>query len=321
MGKLGGEELNYSSDIDLFYLYSSHEGMTTGRPGPSGGYRDSIENHRFFVRMGEVVTKLLNDRTSSGIVFRVDLRLRPEGDSGEIAYSIPSLEVYYQAWGRMVDRLALLTARPVGGERRVGEEFLELMEPFIYRRHLDYDTLEEIGLLKGRIDRHVNEEARGVRDVKLGRGGIREIEFLVQTFQLIHGGKTPAVRERTSLRALDRLMANGFITERDSETLREAYIFLRNVEHRVQLVEERQTQLLPKSDEELAKLAWSMGFVRDGSPDTARFLTTFDSLTDQVAEQFDRLFHREKVPVPEGMPDSDDLLDEQLGKKGCTEAG
>jgi glutamate-ammonia-ligase adenylyltransferase len=320
MGKLGGEELNYSSDIDLFYLYSSHEGMTTGRPAPSGGYRDSLENHRFFVRMGEIVTKLMGERTASGIVFRVDLRLRPEGDSGEIAYSMPSLDVYYQSWGRTVDRLALLKARPVGGERRVGEEFLDHMTPFIYRRHLDYDTLEEIGLLKERIDRHIKEEARGVRDVKLGRGGIREIEFLIQTVQLIHGGRTSSVRERNSLRALDRLMSNGFITERDAETLREAYTFLRNVEHRVQLVEERQTQLLPKSDEELAKLAWSMGFVRDGSPDTARFLTTFDSLTGQVEEQFDRLFYRrERGFVPEELSGSEDLLDEELSREKVEE--
>ncbi|MDT8395399.1 MAG: bifunctional [glutamate--ammonia ligase]-adenylyl-L-tyrosine phosphorylase/[glutamate--ammonia-ligase] adenylyltransferase [bacterium] len=319
MGKLGGEELNYSSDIDLYYLYSSHVGMTTGRPAPSGGYRDAIENHRFFVRMGEIVTKLLNERTSSGIVFRVDLRLRPEGDSGEIAYSIPSLDVYYQSWGRTVDRLALLKARPVGGERRVGEEFLEHMGPFIYRRHLDYDTLEEIGLLKDRIDRHTREDARGVRDVKLGRGGIREIEFIIQTLQLIHGGRTSAVRERNSLRALDRLMENGFITERDAEALREAYTFLRNVEHRIQLVEERQTQLLPRSDEDLVKLVWSMGFVGDGSPDTARFLETFDSLTGQVAEQFNRLFHRESVPVPEGAPEHDDLLDEELSREKAVE--
>lgn len=319
MGKLGGEELNYSSDIDLYYLYSSHEGMTTGRPAPSGGYRDAVENHRFFVRMGEIVTKLLNERTASGIVFRVDLRLRPEGDSGEIAYSIPSLDVYYQSWGRTVDRLALLKARPVGGERRVGEEFLEMMAPFIYRRSLDYDTLEEIGLLKDRIDRHLREEERGVRDVKLGRGGIREIEFLIQTIQLINGGKTASVRERNSLRALDRLMANGFITERDAETLREAYIFLRKVEHRVQLVEERQTQLLPRNGTEMDSLAWSMGFVREGFPDTERFLTTFDSLTGQVEEQFDRLFHRKSTSVPEGMPDTDDLLNEELSRHKAVE--
>ena len=314
MGKLGGGELNYSSDIDLFYLYTSHEGMTTGRPSSSGGYRDAIENHRFFVKMGELVTGLLGDRTADGIVFRVDLRLRPEGESGEIAYSVPSLETYYQSWGRMVDRLALLKARAVGGERRLGEEFLEGISPFVYRRLLDYDTLEEIGLLKERIDRHVREKSRGVRDVKLGRGGIREIEFLIQTLQLINGGKTPSIRGRNSLRSLRRLMQNGFLAERDAEGLRDAYIFLRTVEHRVQLVEERQTQLLPKSTEEMGILAWSMGFIKDGFPDQKGFERALDSNTDRVAEHFDRFFSRHLVSVPVGSDVQDDILDEELDR-------
>ncbi len=315
MGKLGGGELNYSSDIDLFYLYTSHEGMTTGRPSPSGGYRDAIENHRFFVRMGEILTGLLNDRTADGIVFRVDLRLRPEGESGEITYSVPSLETYYQSWGRTVDRLALLKARAIGGERRLGEEFLEVISPFVYRRLLDYDTLGEIRLLKERIDRHVREKSRGVRDVKLGRGGIREIEFLIQTLQLINGGKTPSIRGRNSLISLRRLMQNGFLTERDAEELREAYIFLRTVEHRVQLVEERQTQLLPKSKEDMGKLAWSMGFIRDGLPDREGFERALDSNADRVAEHFDRFFSRHQVPVPEGSDARDDILDEGLDRE------
>ncbi|UCG38903.1 MAG: bifunctional [glutamate--ammonia ligase]-adenylyl-L-tyrosine phosphorylase/[glutamate--ammonia-ligase] adenylyltransferase [bacterium] len=312
MGKLGGEELNYSSDVDLFYLYSSHEGMTTGRPTPSGGYRDAIENHRFFVRLGEALTRLLNERSADGIVFRVDLRLRPEGESGEIAYSLPSLEVYYQSWGRTLDRLAFLKARPVAGDRRVGEEFLDAMSPFIYRRLLDYDTLEEIGLLKDRIDRQVREEARGVRDVKLGRGGIREIEFLIQSLQLIHGGRNPSIRERNSLRALDRLMQNGFLSERDAEALRNAYVFLRKVEHRVQLVEERQTQLLPSREEEMGKLAWSLGYVTGGSADLKRFVRDLDAHNDQVKEQFDRLFARESVPVPAGPHRYEELLSDAL---------
>jgi len=144
MGKLGGSELNYSSDIDLFYLYTSHEGMTTGRPAPSGGYRDALENHRFFVRMGEIVTGLLNDRTDEGIVFRVDLRLRPEGESGEIAYSLPSLETYYESWGRTIDRLALLKARAVAGEKRLGEEFLERISPSVRRQNFSALVLRMI---------------------------------------------------------------------------------------------------------------------------------------------------------------------------------
>ena len=315
MGKLGGGELNYSSDIDLFYLYTTHEGMTTGRPSASGGYRDAIENHRFFVRMGEIVTGLLNDRTADGIVFRVDLRLRPEGESGEIAYSVPSLETYYQSWGRTVDRLALIKARAIGGEKRLGEEFLDHMAPFVYRRLLDYDTLDEIGFLKERIDRHVREKFRAVRDVKLGRGGIREIEFLIQTLQLINGGKTPAIRGRNSLRSLRRLMQNGFLSERDAEELREAYIFLRTVEHRVQLVEERQTQILPKSPEEMGKLAWSMGFIKDGLPDREGFERTLDSNMGKVAEHFDKFFSRRLSPAAAGPETGIDLLDEGLHRE------
>ena len=315
MGKLGGGELNYSSDIDLFYLYTTHEGMTTGRPSPSGGYRDAIENHRFFVRMGELVTSLLNDRTSDGIVFRVDLRLRPEGESGEIAYSVPSLETYYQSWGRTVDRLALLKARAIAGEKRLGEDFLELLSPFVYSRLLDYDTLGEIGHLKERIDRHVREKSRGVRDVKLGRGGIREIEFLIQTLQLINAGKTPSIKGRNSLRSLPRLMKNGFLSERDAGELREAYIFLRTVEHRVQLVEERQTQLLPKSPEELDKLAWSMGYTKGGAPDREGFERALDKVTDKVTYLFDRFFERHVAPVTEGSDEGSDLLDEDLDRQ------
>jgi len=197
----------------------------------------------------------------------------------------------------------------------LGEEFLEVISPFVYRRLLDYDTLGEIGHLKERIDRHVREKFRGVRDVKLGRGGIREIEFLIQTLQLINGGKTPSIRGRNSLRSLKRLMQNGFITERDAEELREAYIFLRTVEHRVQLVEERQTQLLPKSPEDLGKLAWSMGFIKDGFPDREGFERTFDSNTDRVAEHFDRFFSRNQVPVSSVPEARDDLLDEGLERE------
>jgi len=319
LGKLGGEELNYSSDIDLYYMYSSHEGMTTGRPSHGGGYRDAIENHRFFVRLGEIVTRLLGDRTADGIVFRVDLRLRPEGESGEIAYSLPSLEVYYESWGRTVDRLALLKARPVGGDRRIGEDFLTLMAPFIYRSLLDYDTLEEIGLLKERINRHVQEESRGIRDIKLGRGGIREIEFMIQGLQLIHGGRNPAIREKNTIRALERLMQNGFISERDAEELRSAYVFLRNVEHRIQLVEERQTQVLPGKKEDLEKLAWSLGYIHEGAPALPAFESDLDSCRERVVELYGRLFGRQvKAPDP-AVPEPDDLLSDDLPRSEAVE--
>ncbi|MFV1957013.1 MAG: hypothetical protein ACC669_04610, partial [bacterium] len=297
LGKLGGEELNYSSDVDLLYVYSSHEGATTGRPSASGGYRDSIENHRFFVRTGEMVTKLLNDRTEDGFVFRVDLRLRPEGESGEIAYSLASLEVYYQSWGRTTDRLALLKAKPVGGFRRLGEEFIGLMEPFVYRKHLDYSALEEVGALKEKIDIHIGAAGEGINDIKLGRGGIREIEFLVQSLQLINGGRNPVIRGRNTLQSIDRLMRNGYLTERDAESLSSAYIFLRTVEHRVQLVEERQTHTLPADQESLEKLAFAMGYSREGVGDRKTFEHALGKFTGMVQDSFDRLFSRGKVPI------------------------
>lgn len=312
LGKLGGEELNYSSDIDLFYLYSSHAGMTTGRPSPGGGYRDAIENHRFFVRMGEIVTRLLGDRTGDGIVFRVDLRLRPEGESGEIAYSLASLEAYYGSWGRTFDRLALLKGRPVAGDHSLGETFLELMSPFIYRRHMDYRTIEEIAALKDRINLHLGKRPRGARDIKLGRGGIREIEFMVQSFQLIHGGRNPAIREKNTLRALDRLMRNGFLPERDAADLREAYIFLRNVEHRIQLVEERQTQTLPAGREDLERIAWTLGYIRAGMPQKGRFERDLGRFRDKVQTLYDRLFARVDANAGPAGGGLGDLLDESL---------
>ncbi len=301
LGKLGGEELNYSSDVDLLYLYSSHEGTTTGRPSASGGYRDSIDNHRFFVKTGEKVTKLLNDRTEDGFVFRVDLRLRPEGESGEIAYSLSSLEVYYQSWGRTTDRLALLKAKPVGGFRRLSEEFIGLMEPFIYRKHLDYSALEEVGAIKEKIDIHIGADKEGISDIKLGRGGIREIEFLVQSLQLINGGRNPVIRGRNTLQSIDRLMKNGYLTERDAESLSSAYIFLRTVEHRVQLVEERQTHTLPADPESLEKLAFTMGYSRKGVGDKAAFEHALGKFTGMVQDSFDRLFYSGKAPIT-GVP-------------------
>ncbi len=319
LGKLGGEELNYSSDVDLFYLYSSHEGATTGRLSSSGGFRDSIENHMYFVKMGEMVTRLLNERTDDGFVFRVDLRLRPEGEAGEIAYSLPSLEVFYQSWGRTTDRLALLKAKPVGGFRRLGEEFLELIEPFVFRRYLDYSAFEEIGALKEKIDRHIGDGEARTNDIKLGRGGIREIEFLVQSVQLINGGRNPAVRERNTLRAIGRLMRNGYLLERDAESLSSAYEFLRTVEHRVQLVEERQTHTLPSDKASREKIAFSMGYSRGGAGDAKAFEGSLSRYQGMVTEIYDRTFFRGKVHAVGAPEESVRVLREDISYEEAIE--
>lgn len=320
LGKLGGEELNYSSDVDLYYLYSHHQGCTTGRPALHGGFSDAVENHAFFVRLGEMVTRMVGERTDEGIVFRVDMRLRPEGDQGELAYSLPSLQTYYQSWGRLGDRLALLKARPVGGDRRLGEEFLASMAPFIWPRHLDYAALEEIGALKDKIDRHAGEDGSAgsarIRDLKLGRGGIREVEFIVQSLQLVHGGRTPALRERGTLRGLAKLAQNGLLSERDGKLLADAYTFLRLAEHRVQLVEERQTQELPRDPAALARLAHTMGFRRPGGEgDSEGFLAGLARHAEGVHHLFARTFHAGKTAFEGAGGEAPLLLHEGLTRE------
>ncbi len=299
MGKLGGEELNYSSDVDLYYLYSTHHGSTTGRPTLTGGHRDSVENHVFFVKLAEVVTALVGERTTDGIVFRVDMRLRPEGDQGELAWSLPALETYYQSWGRFTDRLALLKARPVGGDRRLGEELLSALAPFIWPRLLDYSALEELGMLKARIEAHAGEGEGLLRNLKLGRGGIREIEFLVQALQLVHGGRNPSLRERGTLRALTRLDEAGFLGEREAGFLSEAYVFLRAAEHRVQLVEERQTQELPRDPAAMGRLAHAMGFTDEtGEGDADAFRERLGAITGEVRALYERHLAPARAVVP-----------------------
>ncbi len=319
LGKLGGEELNYSSDVDLLYLYSHHGGRTTGRPSPLGGFSGSLENHAFFVRLGELITRLIGERTHDGIVFRVDLRLRPQGDSGELAYSLPSLETYYQSWGRFTDRLALLKARPVGGERRLGEEFLRKMAPFVWPRHLDYSALEEIGELKRMIDRHEGDAPgpEGLpRDLKLGRGGIREVEFVVQSHQLVHGGRTPSLRERGTLRAIDRLAENGLLSEREAALLADSYAVLRAAEHRVQLVEERQTQELPRDPRELARFAHAMGFRGpEGRGDTGALVSSLARITSDVHALFTRTFGSPSAGAAAGGGETPLLMRDDLSRE------
>jgi glutamate-ammonia-ligase adenylyltransferase len=264
MGKFGGCELNFSSDIDLIYFYSSEKGKTTGIPGPLGEPKNRIHLHQYFCKLGEMVTKALGQATEDGFVFRVDLRLRPEGNSGEMANSLRSAEIYYESWGQSWERAAMLKARPVAGSIPLGERLLKDLEPFIYRKYLDYAMLEDIKVMKQKIDRSLTREREGELNLKLGRGGIREIEFFIQALQLIYAGKIPALREKNSLQALDILRREGLIKEQERRTLSEAYIFLRTVEHRIQVVQERQTHNLPGREEEMEILGRRCGFAGAG---------------------------------------------------------
>ncbi|WP_305044451.1 bifunctional [glutamate--ammonia ligase]-adenylyl-L-tyrosine phosphorylase/[glutamate--ammonia-ligase] adenylyltransferase [Geoalkalibacter sp.] len=260
MGKFGGRELNFSSDIDLIYVYSSERGETAGIADGRGGARNRIGLHQYFVKLAEMLTRALGQATVDGFVFRVDLNLRPDGSRGEMAMSRRGAEVYYESWGQSWERAALLKARPVAGSLALGERLLKELDPFIYRRYLDYGMVEDIKTMKMKIDHNLARQREGELNLKLGRGGIREIEFFIQALQLIYAGKNPLLRERNTLKALDLLCREGLIREEDHRHLRDAYVFLRTVEHRIQVVQERQTHNLPKKDSELLLLARRSGF-------------------------------------------------------------
>jgi glutamate-ammonia-ligase adenylyltransferase len=261
MGKLGGNELNFSSDIDIIYFYESDRGKTSGVGSGSGQARGVVSLHTFFVKLGEMITKALSQVTEDGFVFRVDLGLRPEGKSGDMAASLRSAEIYYESWGQSWERTAMLKARPVAGSLELGERFLLMLHPFVYRKYLDYTLIEDMKNMKQKIDASLSRSMEAETNLKLGRGGIREIEFFIQALQLVYAGKNPRLRERNSLKALDRLLEANIIAAEDHGRLSRAYRFLRTVEHRIQVVQERQTHNLPTKDDEILALARRSGFL------------------------------------------------------------
>lgn len=265
MGKFGGRELNFSSDIDLIYCYSNDQGQTTGIPDGKGSIKNRLLLHQYFVKLAELVTRAIGQRTEEGLVFRVDLNLRPEGKSGEVVNSLSNTEAYYEHWGQSWERCAMLKARPIAGSLALGEQLLDYLEPFIYRRFLDYTMIEDLKLMKQKINRNLTREREGELNLKLGRGGIREIEFFIQAIQLVHSGKKPELRERNSLKALALLRREGLADEETYQTLSEAYIFLRTTEHRIQVEQERQTHNLPLNTHELSLLGRRCGFAEQGA--------------------------------------------------------
>jgi glutamate-ammonia-ligase adenylyltransferase len=288
MGKLGGRELNFSSDIDIIFFYSSDQGRSSGIDDGNGGIQGIISLHVFFVKLAEMVTKAISQITADGFVFRVDLGLRPEGKSGDMALSLRAAEIYYESWGQSWERAAMLKARPVAGSLALGEQFLKSIEPFIYRRYLDYTLIDDIMAMKKKIDASLAREMEGEYNIKLGRGGIREIEFFIQALQLVYAGKNPALRCKNTLESLNTLKEGRIINEDDGIALNEAYRFLRTVEHRIQVVQERQTHSLPKKDEELLALARRCGFLRPNG--RQRFLETLEKHRQSVSAIYGNLF-------------------------------
>src|SRR5216110_3408996 len=249
LGKLGGGELNHSSDVDLLFLYSEEGQLTT-----------HISYHEFFNRLGKRMLETFSTQHPAGSLFRVDLRLRPEGSAGPLARSLESMENYYAGFGETWERLALIKARGIAGSRELAYEFLRQHQPFIYPKSATPDLLEEIANIKRRIERDVVGPDKLERDVKLGRGGIREIEFVVQALQLIHGAHHAFLQEASMLKALRGLRQLDLLPHDEVLTLDKAYRFLRRVEHRLQIEAEQQTHTVPREPEALRRLALSLRF-------------------------------------------------------------
>ncbi|MET1162840.1 MAG: glutamine-synthetase adenylyltransferase, partial [Pseudoxanthomonas sp.] len=250
LGKLGGGELNFSSDIDLVY--------TSPQGGESDGARPLVAED-YFARLGQRLAKLLDEPTVDGFCHRVDLRLRPFGNAGRVALSFAGMDQYFQREGRDWERYAWLKARTVAGDIEAGEQWLQTLRPFVYRRYLDFTALDGLRDMKAAIAAEVARRELA-DDIKRGPGGIREIEFLAQALQLIHGGREAALRERRLLPALRALMESRQISQADGDALIHAYRFLRKLENRLQMLRDAQTHVLPENALDRARIAQGLGY-------------------------------------------------------------
>jgi glutamate-ammonia-ligase adenylyltransferase len=291
MGKLGGFELNLSSDIDLIFLYE-HEGETVGGP-------QSLSNQEWFSRMGKRLIKLLAEHDENGFVFRVDMRLRPNGDSGPLVCSLDMLEEYLIVQGREWERYAWIKGRliaPLPGAPNYdhcAKELEQLIRPFVYRRHLDYGVIASIRDLHAQIqheaDKRSSQYQGRSRDIKLGRGGIREIEFLAQMFQLMRGGTDPRFRVRPTLEVLDLIRQRAILPSEEVDALKAAYIFLRRLEHRLQVWDDQQTHYLPDEPSARERLASAMAD-KGQNLDMDTFMAELDHHQNNVASLFEKAF-------------------------------
>ncbi len=275
MGKLGARELNFSSDVDLIFSYAE-DGETRGGRG--------VTNQEFFIKLGQVLIRSLDAATAHGFVFRVDMRLRPFGEASALAISFDAMEDYYQVHGREWERYAMIKARVVAGDQQSGAELMTRLKPFVYRKYIDFGAFESLREMKAMIAREV--QRKGMDDnIKLGAGGIREVEFVGQAFQLIRGGREPSLQIRPILAVLQRLHELGQLPKFVVDELTAAYIFLRDSEHRLQEFAEQQTHKLPADDLGQLRLAFAMGFA-----DWASYEKTLRAHMRRVHEHFEQVF-------------------------------
>jgi glutamate-ammonia-ligase adenylyltransferase len=292
MGKLGGQELNYSSDVDVLFAYgdegavfkeppvkkpvgrASPRAISRGKQVRFSGSRGrsphletsvkapqpALNNHQFFNRLAEAFIAEIGRMAPEGMLFRIDLRLRPEGELGPLNRSLSGYENYYAQWGQTWERMMLIKARCVAGDEALAAEFLEMIQPFRYPRSINQGVLREVAAMKDRIENEVVKADELDRNVKLGRGGIRESEFVVQSLQLLHAGKQPFLQGAQTLPGLEKLAQYELLTKEDARLLADAYRFLRNVEHRLQMEDNRQTHTIPVNHDPQVRLASLMGF-------------------------------------------------------------
>ena len=289
MGKLGAGELNLSSDIDLIFTYPDS--------GETQGGRKPLSNEEFFTRLGRKLVQSLDNVTVDGFVFRVDMRLRPFGDSGSLVACFDAMEDYYQTQGREWERYAMIKARPITGTEQAQKEIMSLLRPFVYRRYLDYGVFDSLREMKSMIAGQLRR--KGMEDnIKLGAGGIREIEFIGQVFQLIYGGRDKPLQQRPILTALDSLAERSLLSIYAVDELKTAYDFLRRTEHRIQAWADQQTHLLPKEESDRARIASLMGF------DTwSDFMAVLDEHRKRVQEHFEQV-----LTIPQSEEDTGETV-------------
>jgi len=300
LGKLGGWELNFSSDIDIMFVYGTEKGKT------AGGSKGKISNHEFFVKLGERIKFYLNERTEKGFVYRVDLRLRPDGDKGPLALPLRSYETYYELYGQSWERMMLLKGRVVAGDKNIGERLLLNLRPFIFRRSIDYRLINDLLDVKSKIAGRVKLKG-GKKDVKLGYGGIREIEFTVQALQILNYPKNPNIYDRNTLKSIIKLHEFKLLSDEEARILEDAYRFLRRLEHMAQIEMEQQTYLIPEDSERFPLYVERCGFSEFNA-----FYLRYQEVTTNVNRIFNTIISEEKPSLAKIISDEelekDDLI-------------
>lgn len=305
LGKLGGQELNYSSDVDVLFLYGDEGEVFKEAPQTGKSRRPVLSNHQFFCKVAEAFSAEVAQASADGFLFRVDARLRPEGDAGPLARSLESCENYYAQWGQTWERMMLIKARVVAGDKSLASEFVEMIQPFRYPGSISPEILREIAATKARTEREVVRAGELERNVKLGRGGIREIEFIAQSLQVLHAGRLPFLQISQTLPCLQKLAQYDLLSSAEANQLDAAYRFLRDVEHRLQMENNRQTHTIPQDKASQLRLARLMDF-----KSLPQFQSALGKHTANVRRIYESLFKNELPEKSTALPEFDGGNDE-----------